>query len=79
MSHYRGYNIIQNEAGRYVARPNDGEDLSIHSADRRLITNAIDSLWSALRMHGPVDQWIRDWLADPTDEIDLDRVYVGAF
>lgn len=81
---YHGYHI-KNENGRHVARPVDGDDLSIISTDLPRLRNAIDHLWVALNdtltNRAAVDRlvaprWLKDWLADPSaGPIDIDRAY----
>lgn len=85
MSHYRGYEVT-NENGKCVARPTDGDKFAILSLYPSRVRSGIDALHdtcSHIRGHqGIADQaaidrlpaplWVREWLADPVNEVDLD-------
>ncbi|WGD50743.1 hypothetical protein QA641_34940 [Bradyrhizobium sp. CB1650] len=73
---YRSY-VVSNESGRYVARPEEGDDFCIASVYLLRVLRSIDALWAALDQIGTaaavtMPMWIRDWLAKPVDFIDLD-------
>ncbi|MCK1489733.1 hypothetical protein IVB14_04680 [Bradyrhizobium sp. 180] len=68
--------------GRNVARPMDGDQFEMRSIYPPRLYAAIDALHAALeqvpavsiaQMTGP--RWLREWLARPTDVIDLDAAY----
>lgn len=80
---YRGYRILKRQAG-YAAVPIDGDRLEIKSLVLSRIYDAIDRLWDALdlsprlRAHAellPYPRWLRDWLKEPADLINLDASY----
>ena len=82
---YRGYSV-SNEDGQYVARPLDGDDLTIVSRDQQRVFAGVRDLWIALDYIDdiragetdmiPVSRCIRDWLVNPTAVIDLNAAYV---
>jgi hypothetical protein len=79
--HHREYSI-EHRAGKYVAKPLDGDKLKICSTYLPRVLAAIDTLWDGLsqvpavapdEIVGP--RWLREWLARPTDIIDVDDAY----
>lgn len=87
IKHHRGYDI-ESKNGRHVARSTDGDDIAIHSIYLPRVLDAIDLFWTVLnnirlfrnldrsaidRM--PAPRWLREWLANPTHQIDLDSAY----
>lgn len=73
---YRSY-LVSNESGRYVARPKESDDFCITSVYLLRILRSVDALWVALDQIGTtaavtMPLWIREWLANPVDFIDLD-------
>ncbi|MCA1379352.1 hypothetical protein I6F34_00760 [Bradyrhizobium sp. BRP05] len=73
---YRNY-VVSNEDGRYVARPGDGDDFCMTSVYLMRILRSIDALWTALDQIGTaaaatIPVWIREWIADPVNFLDLD-------
>ncbi|MHC6154800.1 hypothetical protein ACVSQB_23765 [Bradyrhizobium elkanii] len=81
MRQHREYSI-EHRNGKYVAKPLDGDRLKICSSYLPRVTGAIDALWDGLSqipavaladIAGP--RWLREWLARPTDMIDVDEAY----
>lgn len=79
--YYREYSI-ENRAGKYVAKPLDGDKLKIFSNCLSRLLSAIDALWDGLsqvpavapdEIIGP--RWLREWLARPSNVIDVDDAY----
>lgn len=81
MREYRGYST-ERHGGKYVRRPLDGDQLEIRSVHLPRLDAAIDALHAALEQIPAVSvaeitgpRWLREWLARPTDIIDLDAAY----
>lgn len=78
---YRDY-ITEFRNGKHVARPMDGEKFEMSSMHHPRLYRAIDALYAALEQIPAVSvaeitgpRWLREWLACPTDIIDLDAAY----
>jgi hypothetical protein len=78
---YRTYRI-KLDAGKYVAKPLDGDDLRIVSRDLPRLQSGIDAFHTAAEQYpaATLDQiiaprWTREWLANPTSVIDVDDAY----
>lgn len=81
IQHHREYGI-EYCYSKYVAKPLDGDKLKICSRYLPRILAAIDALWDGLsqvpavapdEIVGP--RWLREWLARPSDVIDVDDAY----
>jgi hypothetical protein len=77
-----------NANGRHIASTNDEDEFAIHSVYLPRVLGAIDALWGVLidiESLGALDRstidgltaprWLREWIADPTSQIDLDAAY----
>lgn len=80
---HRGYNV-ENTTGKYVARHEDGDELQIFSMNLPRLLKALDDIWNTASqitsLSAGIDfinapRWMREWLENPTKNVDLDAAY----